>query len=194
MAARHPSASMTLENCADELFEAAFTGHNDIDLAEWLGVPIAGQPAYIELVENFHMSVEGDAGMAGAPADSDSTIPATDEEVHAMLYPRAIGNQTNAESVDDDPLRGSPRDAGDLSERIQSELGYNAEFQYTSVAPDRSSGSPRRLPSRLPLIMKKKYHDDPCLSPMDDEDDLGYDDRMVRRGRAPSPSPDRVRA
>eukprot|EP00959_Pyramimonas_sp_CCMP1952_P197655 4133750-Pyramimonas_sp.AAC.1 len=29
-------ASMNLDNCADELFEEVFTGHNDIDLAEWL--------------------------------------------------------------------------------------------------------------------------------------------------------------
>eukprot|EP00959_Pyramimonas_sp_CCMP1952_P195312 4083882-Pyramimonas_sp.AAC.1 len=68
---------MNLENYSDELFEEVFTGHNDIDLAEWLGIPIAGQPADIESVENFHMPVEGDFGMAGAPADSDPTIPAT---------------------------------------------------------------------------------------------------------------------
>eukprot|EP00959_Pyramimonas_sp_CCMP1952_P363368 7609162-Pyramimonas_sp.AAC.1 len=50
-----------------------------------------------------------------------------DEEMHAMLYHRAIGNPTNAEVIDDDPLRGSPRDAGDLSERVQYELGHNEE-------------------------------------------------------------------
>eukprot|EP00959_Pyramimonas_sp_CCMP1952_P199193 4166429-Pyramimonas_sp.AAC.1 len=102
---------MALENYADELFEEVFTGHSDIDLAEWSGAPIAGQPADIEFVENFHAPVEGDFGVAGAPADSVSTIPATDEEIHAMLYPRAIGNPTNAELIDDDPLRGNPRDA-----------------------------------------------------------------------------------
>eukprot|EP00959_Pyramimonas_sp_CCMP1952_P069271 1445655-Pyramimonas_sp.AAC.1 len=31
MAARYLSASMALENCADELFEELFTGHSDID-------------------------------------------------------------------------------------------------------------------------------------------------------------------
>eukprot|EP00959_Pyramimonas_sp_CCMP1952_P163895 3426638-Pyramimonas_sp.AAC.1 len=30
------SASVTLENYADELFEEVFTGHGDVDLAEWL--------------------------------------------------------------------------------------------------------------------------------------------------------------
>eukprot|EP00959_Pyramimonas_sp_CCMP1952_P141321 2957980-Pyramimonas_sp.AAC.1 len=67
-----------------------------------------------------------------------------------MLYPRVIGHLTNAESIDDDPLRGSPRDAGDLSERIQYELGHNEEFQYTSVASDRSASNPGRPNSRLP--------------------------------------------
>eukprot|EP00959_Pyramimonas_sp_CCMP1952_P273669 5720302-Pyramimonas_sp.AAC.1 len=64
---------MTLENYADELFEEVLTGHNDTDLAEWLGVPIAGQRADIEFVENFYMPVECDFGMAGTPADSDFT-------------------------------------------------------------------------------------------------------------------------
>eukprot|EP00959_Pyramimonas_sp_CCMP1952_P431522 9037425-Pyramimonas_sp.AAC.1 len=61
--------------------------------------------------------------MAGAPADSDSTILATGEEDHAVPYPRVIENPTDTESIDDDLLRGSPRDAGDLSERIQYEVG-----------------------------------------------------------------------
>eukprot|EP00959_Pyramimonas_sp_CCMP1952_P091907 1923806-Pyramimonas_sp.AAC.1 len=61
--------------------------------------------------------------MAGAPADSESTIPAPDEEIQAMLYPRVTGNPTDMELIDDDLLRGNPRDAGDLSERIQYELG-----------------------------------------------------------------------
>eukprot|EP00959_Pyramimonas_sp_CCMP1952_P101610 2125810-Pyramimonas_sp.AAC.1 len=47
MAARHLNASMALESEADELFEELFAGHGDVDLAEWLGVPIAGQPADI---------------------------------------------------------------------------------------------------------------------------------------------------
>eukprot|EP00959_Pyramimonas_sp_CCMP1952_P236141 4935055-Pyramimonas_sp.AAC.1 len=62
------------------------------------------------------MPAEGDFGMAGTPADSESTTPATDEEMQAMLYPRACGNPTDMELIDDDPLRGNPRDAGDLSE------------------------------------------------------------------------------
>eukprot|EP00959_Pyramimonas_sp_CCMP1952_P246988 5162140-Pyramimonas_sp.AAC.1 len=64
-------------------------------------------------------------GMAGA-----------DEDTHAMLYPRVIGNPTNTELIDGDPLRGSPRDAGDLSERVQYELGHCEEFQCTCVASD----------------------------------------------------------
>eukprot|EP00959_Pyramimonas_sp_CCMP1952_P311560 6520414-Pyramimonas_sp.AAC.1 len=63
--------------------------------------------------------IEGDFGMAGAPADSESTSPATDKEIHAMLYPRVIGNPTNMEVIDDYPRRENPRDASDLSERIQ---------------------------------------------------------------------------
>eukprot|EP00959_Pyramimonas_sp_CCMP1952_P451887 9461348-Pyramimonas_sp.AAC.1 len=97
MAAGHLNASMALENYADELFEEVFPGHDDIDMAEWLGAPIAGQPEDIEFVENCRVPVEGGLGMAGAPADSDSTILATEEEVHVMLYPRVIGNPTNAE-------------------------------------------------------------------------------------------------
>eukprot|EP00959_Pyramimonas_sp_CCMP1952_P395388 8284816-Pyramimonas_sp.AAC.1 len=85
------------------------------------------------------MPAEGDFGMAGAVADSDSTTPATDEEAPAILHPRVIGNPTNTESIDDDPLRGNSRDAGDLSERVQYELGHSEEFQYTSGASDRSA-------------------------------------------------------
>eukprot|EP00959_Pyramimonas_sp_CCMP1952_P164965 3448243-Pyramimonas_sp.AAC.1 len=44
MAAMSLSASISLENCADELFEEVFTGHSDTDLADWLGIPNAGQP------------------------------------------------------------------------------------------------------------------------------------------------------
>eukprot|EP00959_Pyramimonas_sp_CCMP1952_P229179 4791821-Pyramimonas_sp.AAC.1 len=36
-----------------------------MDSAEWLGVPIAGQPADIEFAEKFFMPVEGDFGVAG---------------------------------------------------------------------------------------------------------------------------------
>eukprot|EP00959_Pyramimonas_sp_CCMP1952_P109201 2283917-Pyramimonas_sp.AAC.1 len=45
MVARYLSACMSLENYVDGLLEEVFTGHNDIDLADWLGMPIAGQPA-----------------------------------------------------------------------------------------------------------------------------------------------------
>eukprot|EP00959_Pyramimonas_sp_CCMP1952_P216719 4532200-Pyramimonas_sp.AAC.1 len=88
MAARYLSASLSLENSADELFEEVFTCHSDIDLADWLGIPIAGQPADIEFVENFHVPAEGDADMAGAPADSEAIVPATEEEIQLMLHPR----------------------------------------------------------------------------------------------------------
>eukprot|EP00959_Pyramimonas_sp_CCMP1952_P016258 344179-Pyramimonas_sp.AAC.1 len=47
MAARYLSASMSLENYADELFEEVFAGHSEIDLADWLGIPIAGHTADI---------------------------------------------------------------------------------------------------------------------------------------------------
>eukprot|EP00959_Pyramimonas_sp_CCMP1952_P389610 8164322-Pyramimonas_sp.AAC.1 len=68
-----------------------------------------GPPADIEFVGNFHMPAEGDFGMAGAPADSESTIPAAGEEMQAMPYPRAMGNPTGI--VDGDLLRRNPRDA-----------------------------------------------------------------------------------
>eukprot|EP00959_Pyramimonas_sp_CCMP1952_P385658 8082025-Pyramimonas_sp.AAC.1 len=74
MAARYLSASVSLENCADELFEEILTGRSGIDLAGWLGSPIAGQPADIEFVENFHAPAEGDDDMAVTPADSEATI------------------------------------------------------------------------------------------------------------------------
>eukprot|EP00959_Pyramimonas_sp_CCMP1952_P001253 25152-Pyramimonas_sp.AAC.1 len=48
------------------------------------------------------------------------------------------------------------------------------------------------LPSRVPFIGENESHDDPSLSPMDDEDE--QDDRTARRGRAPSFSPDRAPA
>eukprot|EP00959_Pyramimonas_sp_CCMP1952_P151323 3166258-Pyramimonas_sp.AAC.1 len=89
------------------LFEEVVTGHGDIDLAEWLGIPIGGQPADIECVENFRAPAAGDADVAGAPADSEATIPATDEEIQLMLYPRVIGNPTTTELSDDGPLRGN---------------------------------------------------------------------------------------
>eukprot|EP00959_Pyramimonas_sp_CCMP1952_P039980 836095-Pyramimonas_sp.AAC.1 len=57
--------------------------------------------------------------MAGSPADSEAIIPATEEEIQLILYPRVLGNPTNTELSDDDPLRGNPRDVSDLSERIQ---------------------------------------------------------------------------
>eukprot|EP00959_Pyramimonas_sp_CCMP1952_P230140 4811681-Pyramimonas_sp.AAC.1 len=109
---------MSLENYADGLFEEVFAGHNDIDLADWLGMPIAGRPADIDFIENFHAPAERDDELAGAPADSEATTPATEEEIQWMLYPRFIGYPTNMELSDDDPLRGNPRDVSDLSERI----------------------------------------------------------------------------
>eukprot|EP00959_Pyramimonas_sp_CCMP1952_P041077 858853-Pyramimonas_sp.AAC.1 len=75
------------------------------------------------------MPAEGDGGMAGAPADSETIIPATEEEMQLMLYPRVLGKPTNMELSDGDPLRGNPRDVSDLSERIQYGLGRNAGLQ-----------------------------------------------------------------
>eukprot|EP00959_Pyramimonas_sp_CCMP1952_P028235 592542-Pyramimonas_sp.AAC.1 len=112
--------------------------------------------------------------MAGAPADSESTTSAADEEIHAMLYPRVIGNPTYMELIDDDPLRGSARDAGDLSERFQYEPRHNEELQCTLVASDRYMSSQGRSPSR-PDRRKNDYRDD-------DEDEKREDsDRMIRR-------------
>eukprot|EP00959_Pyramimonas_sp_CCMP1952_P076016 1588532-Pyramimonas_sp.AAC.1 len=80
--------------------------------------------------------------------------------LHAVLYPRAVEDPTNVELIDGNPLRGNPRDAGDLSGRIQYELGYTEECQCTFVASDRSASRQRRSPSRLPL-MRRSYHGDP---------------------------------
>eukprot|EP00959_Pyramimonas_sp_CCMP1952_P249120 5207644-Pyramimonas_sp.AAC.1 len=63
---------MSLDSYAGRLFEEACTGHNDIDLADWLGMPIAGRPAEIDCAEDFHVPAEGDGEMAGAPADSEA--------------------------------------------------------------------------------------------------------------------------
>eukprot|EP00959_Pyramimonas_sp_CCMP1952_P174439 3645584-Pyramimonas_sp.AAC.1 len=65
-----------------------------------------------------------------------------------MLYPRVIGSPTYLELSDGDPLRGSPRDASDLSERIQYELGHREEFQCTFAASDRPMGRRQRSASR----------------------------------------------
>eukprot|EP00959_Pyramimonas_sp_CCMP1952_P169801 3547657-Pyramimonas_sp.AAC.1 len=83
-----PADSSVAVNYADELFEEIFTGHNEIDQADWLGIPIAGQPSDIELVEDFHVPAEVDREMAATPADSDTAIPAAEEEMQCMLYPR----------------------------------------------------------------------------------------------------------
>eukprot|EP00959_Pyramimonas_sp_CCMP1952_P210581 4406680-Pyramimonas_sp.AAC.1 len=72
--------------------------------------------------------------MTGAPADSDATTTATEEELQLAPQPQAIGNPTRRETCDDDPLRGNPRDASDLSERFQCELGLR----------DRSMSCPAR--------------------------------------------------
>eukprot|EP00959_Pyramimonas_sp_CCMP1952_P330293 6915896-Pyramimonas_sp.AAC.2 len=60
---------MSLEIDANELYEEISTGHDEIDLADWLGIPIAGQPADVEYLENFRMPAGGDDEMAAAPAD-----------------------------------------------------------------------------------------------------------------------------
>eukprot|EP00959_Pyramimonas_sp_CCMP1952_P301169 6301229-Pyramimonas_sp.AAC.1 len=124
--------------------------------------------------------------MAGAPADSEVTIPATDEEIQLMLYHRVIGNPTDMELSDDDPLRGNPRGASDLSERIQYELGHIEEFHYIFFASDRSMRRQNRSASRQ--VSRKKYRAD------DGGDEWEDSDRMMRRGRISSRSPDRARA
>eukprot|EP00959_Pyramimonas_sp_CCMP1952_P440637 9225337-Pyramimonas_sp.AAC.1 len=91
------------------------------------------------------------------------------------------------ELIDDDPLRENLRDAGDRSERIQYEHGHNDEFQCALVSSDRSASRPKRSPSR-PALGKKNYRDD------DEDHERGDNDRTIRRGRAPSHSPDRARA
>eukprot|EP00959_Pyramimonas_sp_CCMP1952_P438802 9186623-Pyramimonas_sp.AAC.1 len=73
MAARYLNVSMSLENCAAELLEDIFTGHNGINLADWLGMPIAGQTEHVECVEDFHVPAEVDQDMAGTPSDSEAT-------------------------------------------------------------------------------------------------------------------------
>eukprot|EP00959_Pyramimonas_sp_CCMP1952_P004811 100950-Pyramimonas_sp.AAC.1 len=186
MAARYLSASMSLENYADGLFEEAFTGHNDNDLADWLGMPIAGQRADIEFVENFHVPAEGDDEIAGTPADSEATILATEDEIQLMLYPRVIGKPTNMELSDGDPLRGNPRDVRDLSGRIQYELGRGEGFQRAFAASDLSMSRQGRSASRQ--SWRRKY----CAD--DDDEGWGDDARLARRGRARSGSPDRARA
>eukprot|EP00959_Pyramimonas_sp_CCMP1952_P213045 4457499-Pyramimonas_sp.AAC.1 len=46
-AAKYLRASASLERYADELFEEIYVGQYDINLADWLGIPIAWQPAHI---------------------------------------------------------------------------------------------------------------------------------------------------
>eukprot|EP00959_Pyramimonas_sp_CCMP1952_P045670 954237-Pyramimonas_sp.AAC.1 len=86
------------------------------------------------------MPAEGDAEIAGGPADSEATILAAEEEIQLMPYLRVIGNPTNMGLNDDDLSRGNPQDVGDLPERTQYEFGHNAGMQYTFVASDRSMG------------------------------------------------------
>eukprot|EP00959_Pyramimonas_sp_CCMP1952_P396029 8297847-Pyramimonas_sp.AAC.1 len=109
MAASYLRASMSLQNYADELFEEIYVGHGEINPADWLGIPIAGRFAHIEFVEDFNIPAEVDQDLAGAPADSEATFPATEEEAQMMLHPQVIGNPTNMESNDDDLLRENPR-------------------------------------------------------------------------------------
>eukprot|EP00959_Pyramimonas_sp_CCMP1952_P174039 3636433-Pyramimonas_sp.AAC.1 len=80
--------------------------------------------------------------MAGAPADSEVTISATDEEIQLMLYPR----------------RGNPRDASDLFEHVQCEFGHDKAFQYIFVVADRSMSLQK--PSASRGIWKKEHRDD----------------------------------
>eukprot|EP00959_Pyramimonas_sp_CCMP1952_P367522 7697992-Pyramimonas_sp.AAC.1 len=83
--------------------------------------------------------------MAGAPADSDATMPASEEELQLAFQPQVIGGPAREEPYDDEPMRGSPRGTGDFSERIQCELGRNEGSHFAFVLRDRSS---IRLPWR----------------------------------------------
>eukprot|EP00959_Pyramimonas_sp_CCMP1952_P088023 1841829-Pyramimonas_sp.AAC.1 len=86
--------------------------------------------------------------MAGVPADSEAIIPATEEEVQLMLYPRVMGNPANVELSDDAPLRGNPRGVRDLPERNQYVLGHHDGFHCTFVASGRSMSRQGRSASR----------------------------------------------
>eukprot|EP00959_Pyramimonas_sp_CCMP1952_P293326 6134715-Pyramimonas_sp.AAC.1 len=98
MAVRYLSASVFLEFCRRAVRR------------DWLGITIVGEPAVFAFGENFHVPAEGDDEMAGAPAESEAIIPATQVEMQLMLYLRVIGNPTNMELSDDGHLRGNPRD------------------------------------------------------------------------------------
>eukprot|EP00959_Pyramimonas_sp_CCMP1952_P297526 6224360-Pyramimonas_sp.AAC.1 len=77
------------------------------------------------------------------------------------------------ELSDDDPLRGNPRDAGDLSERIQRKLGHVEGLQYTFVASDRSLSCQERSASRQ--AWRRTYRAD------DDDEHWEDDARLGRR-------------
>eukprot|EP00959_Pyramimonas_sp_CCMP1952_P290402 6074075-Pyramimonas_sp.AAC.1 len=124
--------------------------------------------------------------MAGAPSDSEATIPAIEEEMQLMHYPRAIGNPTNMDLTDDDHLRENPRDVGNLSARIQYELGHNEGFQCKFAASGRSMSRQGRSASRR--FWRRKYRAD------DDDEEWEDDARLARRGRTPGRSPNRARA
>eukprot|EP00959_Pyramimonas_sp_CCMP1952_P293657 6141579-Pyramimonas_sp.AAC.1 len=98
--------------------------------------------------------------MAGAPADSEATIPATEEEMQMMLHPQVVGNPINIEPSGDDPWRGSPRDAGDLSERTQCELEHSEDHHLTVVASGRSPSRHGRSAGRQDWRRTSRSEDD----------------------------------
>eukprot|EP00959_Pyramimonas_sp_CCMP1952_P116024 2425565-Pyramimonas_sp.AAC.1 len=90
------------------------------------------------------------------------------------------------ELSDDDHLRGSPRDASDLSERLQCELGHNEGMPHRVVASDRSMSRQERPTSRQ--VWRERYN------AVDDDKEWEDDARLARRGRFPSRSSNRARA
>eukprot|EP00959_Pyramimonas_sp_CCMP1952_P209068 4373309-Pyramimonas_sp.AAC.1 len=81
------------------------------------------------------------------------------------------------ELSDDDPLRGNPRDAGDLPGRIQCNLGHDKGLQNTFAVSDRSLGRQGRSASRQ--AWRRKYRAD------DDDEEWEDDARLARRGPCP---------
>eukprot|EP00959_Pyramimonas_sp_CCMP1952_P041658 871458-Pyramimonas_sp.AAC.1 len=88
--------------------------------------------------------------MAGAPADSEATFLATEEGKQLMLYPWVIGNPTDMDLSDDDPVWGNPRDVSDLSDSIQCGPGHSDGFRRAFAASDRSMSRQERSASRQP--------------------------------------------
>eukprot|EP00959_Pyramimonas_sp_CCMP1952_P005671 118958-Pyramimonas_sp.AAC.1 len=97
----------------------------------------------MDIVEEFRPPADTDCEMAGAPAHSDghepdSSVdgarPAAEVELEFAFRPQVIGNPARSVACDDDPLRGNPRDAGDLPERAQCGSGHDEGLRFTCCA------------------------------------------------------------